>query len=80
LTDVSGIIVAMVTPLADDQKISYSRTDKLIDKLLTYNINGIFILGTNGEAYSLTEDEKFSFAKHVIEYVNHRTQILLGQD
>lgn len=78
MTDVSGIIVAMVTPLADDQKISYSRTDKLLDKLLTYNINGIFILGTNGEAYSLTEDEKFSFAKHVIEYVNHKTQIFVG--
>ncbi len=78
MTDVSGIIVAMVTPLDDNQKISYSRTDKLLDKLLSYDINGIFILGTNGEAYALTEDEKLDFAKHVIEYVNHRKQVFVG--
>lgn len=78
MVDVSGIIVAMVTPLTDDQKISYSRTDELLDKLLSYDINGIFILGTNGETYSLTEEEKFAFAKHVIGYVNHRTQVFVG--
>lgn len=78
MIDVSGIIVAMITPLDDDQKISYSRTDKLLDELLSHDINGIFILGTNGEAYALTEDEKFDYAKHVIDYVNHRTQVFVG--
>ncbi|MQS97579.1 4-hydroxy-tetrahydrodipicolinate synthase [Companilactobacillus halodurans] len=78
MADVSGIIVAMVTPLDDEQKISYSKTDKLLNKLLSYDINGIFILGTNGEAYSFTEDEKYGFAKHVIDYVGNKTQIFVG--
>lgn len=74
----TGILVAMVTPLADDQSISYDRTAKLLDKLLESDIEGVFILGTNGESYALNEDEKYDFAKYVINYVNGRTKVLVG--
>ena len=74
----SGILVAMVTPLTDDQRVSYERTDRLLDHLLAENIAGIFILGTNGEAYVLNEEEKLAFTAHVIGYVHGRTKILVG--
>lgn len=78
ISSFSGIIVAMVTPMTDDQQISYERTAKLLDKLLKEELEGIFILGTNGEAYVLSEQEKLSFTKYVIEYVNGRTKVLVG--
>ncbi|WP_334329542.1 4-hydroxy-tetrahydrodipicolinate synthase [Companilactobacillus sp. HBUAS59699] len=78
MVDVSGIIVAMVTPLDDNQDISYEKTAKLLDHLLEHKINGIFILGTNGEAYALTQDEKYDFAKYVINYVDGRTNVYVG--
>ena len=67
MTPLSGILVAMVTPLDDDQEISFKRTDRLLDRLLTEEIAGIFILGTNGESYVLAENEKLAFAEHVID-------------
>lgn len=78
MVDVSGIIVAMVTPLDDNQNISYTKTAKLLDHLLEHDINGVFILGTNGEAYALTQNEKYEFAKYVINYVNNRTNVYVG--
>ncbi|MCI1219481.1 MAG: dihydrodipicolinate synthase family protein [Bifidobacterium sp.] len=74
----SGIIVAMVTPFEDDESVSTTRTAKLLDTLLEQDVAGIFILGTNGEAYAMSEDEKFEFAKFVIGYVNKRTKIIVG--
>lgn len=44
MAPLSGILVAMVTPLDDDQEISFKRTDRLLDRLLTEEIAGIFIL------------------------------------
>ena len=78
MAPLSGILVAMVTPLDDDQGISFKRTDQLLDRLLTEEIAGIFILGTNGEAYVLAENEKLAFAEHVIDYVHGRTKVLVG--
>lgn len=78
MAPLSGILVAMVTPLDDDQEISFKRTDRLLDRLLTEEIAGIFILGTNGEAYVLAENEKLAFAEHVIDYVHGRTKVLVG--
>ena len=78
MAPLSGILVAMVTPLTYDQKISFERTDRLLDHLLTEAIAGIFILGTNGEAYVLNEEEKLAFTAHVIGYVHGRTKILVG--
>lgn len=74
----SGIIVAMVTPFNDDESISFEKTDRLLDHLIVKGVTGVFILGTNGEAYALSEEEKIAFAKHVIEYVAGRIKVIVG--
>lgn len=56
----SGIFVAMVTPFTDNQEIDYKRTAKLLDHLMASDIAGVFILGTNGEAYLLSAEKKLS--------------------
>ncbi|MCP0888014.1 4-hydroxy-tetrahydrodipicolinate synthase [Ligilactobacillus sp. WILCCON 0076] len=75
---IGGIIVAMVTPMDDFQNISYIKTKKLLDYLLSFDIQGIFILGTNGESYVLTEEEKYYFSEFVIKYVNKQVQVFVG--
>lgn len=74
----SGIFVAMVTPFTDDQEIDYKRTAKLLDHLMASDIAGVFILGTNGEAYLLSAEEKIVFSSFVINYVNHHIKVLVG--
>lgn len=74
----SGIFVAMVTPFTDNQEIDYKRTAKLLNHLMASDIAGVFILGTNGEAYLLSAEEKIVFSSFVINYVNHHIKVLVG--
>jgi 4-hydroxy-tetrahydrodipicolinate synthase len=73
-----GIITAMVTPFDENQEINSEATKQLINKLINAGVSGIFILGTNGEFHLLTDDEKVSFAKLVIDEVNKRVPVYVG--
>ena len=75
-----GIITPIVTPSHrdEDQSINYEATEKLIDHLIDHGVNGIFILGSNGEFHVVDENEKVEFAKKVIEIVNKRVPVFVG--
>lgn len=75
-----GIITPIVTPFYRDenQTINYEETKKLIDYLIEHGVNGIFILGSNGEFHVIDEDEKIEYAKKVIEIVNKRVLVYVG--
>ena len=76
----SGVIVPMVTPFNRDegQTINYAAADQLVDKLVDGGVSGIFIFGSNGEFHAVSFEEKVAFAKHVIDYVNHRVPVYVG--
>lgn len=76
--ELKGIITAMVTPFDEHQEINVKATKQLINKLINAGVDGIFILGTNGEFHLLSEDEKIYFAKLVIEEVNKRVPVYVG--
>jgi 4-hydroxy-tetrahydrodipicolinate synthase len=75
-----GIITPIVTPFNRDeeQSINYEATEQLINHLIRKGVNGIFILGSNGEFHVIDEDEKIVFAKKVIKIVNHRVPVFVG--
>lgn len=75
-----GIITPIVTPFNRDkeQSINYKATEDLINHLIEKGVNGIFILGSNGEFHVIDEEEKVEFAKKVIEIVNHRLPVFVG--
>ncbi len=68
----------MVTPFDDEGKINLHAAYQLIEYLLERHVDGLFILGTNGEFFSLHDDEKVAYAKAVIDYVNHRVPVYVG--
>lgn len=76
--EIKGIITAMVTPFDENQEINSEATKKLINKLINAGVDGIFILGTNGEFHLLTDDEKVAFAKLVVDEVNKRVPVYVG--
>lgn len=76
--EIKGIITAMVTPFDENQEINEQTTKKLINKLIAGGVDGIFILGTNGEFHLLSEDEKLKFAELVISEVNKRVPVYIG--
>lgn len=76
--ELKGIITAMVTPFDENQEINSEVTKQLVNKLINGGVDGIFILGTNGEFHLLTEDEKVAFAKLVIDEVKKRVPVYVG--
>ena len=75
-----GIITPIVTPFHRDEKqtINYEATKQLIDYVINKGVDGIFILGSNGEFHVIDEDEKIEFAKKVVKHVNHRVPVFAG--
>ncbi|MGL4696918.1 4-hydroxy-tetrahydrodipicolinate synthase [Enterococcus larvae] len=74
----NGIITAMVTPFNDKGEINKQATKDLIRYLLEKKIDGLFILGTNGEFHVLEEKEKLSFAQLVIDEVSGQVPVYVG--
>lgn len=60
-----GIIVAMVTPMNADESVNEKELRNQVNRLVDSGIHGLFCLGTNGEFYGLSNDEK----KEVIQIV-----------
>lgn len=67
----------MVTPLAENG-IDEAATRKLVNKLINDGVHGLFILGTNGEFYALSEEEKLTLVKIVVDEAAGRVPIFAG--
>ena len=53
-----GIIPAVITPLDAEGKFKEEAMRKLIDYLIDGGVHGLFVVGTTGEFYGLTPEEK----------------------
>jgi dihydrodipicolinate synthase/N-acetylneuraminate lyase len=73
-----GIIPPVVTPLIDNNKIDVRGLEKLLDYLLTGGVHGLFMLGTTGEATSLSYKLRKELLKRTGELVNHRIPVVVG--
>lgn len=76
--EVKGLITAMVTPFDAKGKINVEATKQLVNKLIGKKIDGLFILGTNGEFHVLTTKEKLEFAEIVINETAGRVPVYVG--
>lgn len=74
----NGIITAMVTPFESSGNIDIKVTEILIEKLIANGVQGIFVLGTNGEFHVIENDMKIKFAKKVVEIVANRVPVYAG--
>ena len=74
----NGIITAMVTPFESSGNIDIKTTEILIEKLIANGVQGIFVLGTNGEFHVIENDMKIKFAKIVVEIVAKRVPVYAG--
>ena len=50
----TGIIPPLVTPLLDNDKLDIDGLERLIERLIKGGVHGLFILGTTGEAQSIS--------------------------
>ena len=75
---IKGSIVALITPMNEDQTINYEKLGELIEFHIANKTDGIVILGTTGEASTLEFDEEEKIVKYAIKKANKRIPIIVG--
>ena len=73
-----GLGTALITPFQEDGAVDYQALERLLDTQLTGFVDYIVVLGTTGEAATMTADEKRDVRRFVVNYVNGRLPLVLG--
>jgi 4-hydroxy-tetrahydrodipicolinate synthase len=73
-----GIVTPMVTPLAGTDALDQEGLERLISRLLDGGVDGIFPLGSTGEAPSLSHSLRFELIQRVTEVVGGRVPVWVG--
>lgn len=73
-----GIIPAMVTPFDGNGRLHEQVVRQMIRRLLQAGAHGIFVLGTNGEFFAMTEDEKTELVRIAADEIAGRVPLYAG--
>lgn len=75
---IRGIIPAMVTPMAQDESVDEKGLKRLIDFLIRAGVHGIFAVGTAGEFWALSVEEKKRVFECTVAFTEGRAPVYLG--
>jgi len=78
ISEFKGIIPPIVTPVNENEDVDEGGLRKLIDHCITKGLHGIFIAGTNGEALSLTQEQRDRAISIALSEAKGRVPVLAG--
>jgi len=78
IPDYHGIIPPMVTPLRDRDALDVPGLERLVEHILDGGVHSLFILGTTGEAPSLSYRLRRDLIDRVCRQVGGRVPVLVG--
>jgi len=73
-----GIIPAMITPMNKNGDVDEKGIVTVLDHLLAGGVHGIFVSGSQGEFWALTESEKKLLFEKTVEIVNGKVPVYAG--
>lgn len=76
--ELTGSIVALVTPFASDGSIDFEALSHLVDFHLQNHTDGLLILGTTGESSTMTHEEDNAVVQAVVKQVGGRIPVIAG--
>ena len=74
----SGIIPPIVTPLSGRDQIDHDGLHRLVEHMIAGGVHGLFVLGTTGEAPSLSYRLRRELISLVTKQVRGRVPVLVG--
>lgn len=74
----AGSLVALVTPMKDDGTVDIPCLRKLLQWHVSEGTNGIVVLGTTGEASTLSDDERAEVLAATREEIGGKLPIIVG--
>ena len=73
-----GVYVAMVTPMDDNQQVDYDQLGKFAEYLVSEGVHGIIPLGSTGEFYALSDQERADVLKVTLDAVGGKVPVIAG--
>lgn len=78
MNELKGLGTALITPFDANGKVDYEALERLLETQLKGFVDYLVVLGTTGEAATMTEDEKKEVRTFIREYVHGRLPLVLG--
>ncbi|MBR7169393.1 MAG: dihydrodipicolinate synthase family protein [Alistipes sp.] len=75
---IRGIIPPMVTPLIGEEELDREGTTRLIEHMIAGGVHALFLLGSTGEAQSLSYKLRYEFVELVLKQVAGRVPVWVG--
>lgn len=76
--DLSGVGVALVTPLNDDFSIDFPSLEKVVNHVIDGGVDYLVVLGTTGESPVFSWSEKLEILEFIIQVNENRVPIVFG--
>lgn len=78
MTMLKGLGTALITPFTQNGRIDFEALKRLLDKQIAGGVDYIVVLGTTGEAATMSETEKAQVRNFVRDYIAERVTLVLG--
>lgn len=78
MEQLKGLGTALITPFTPSGEVDFQALDRLLDKQLAGQVDYIVVLGTTGEAATMTGDEKTAVYQFICKKVDKRIPLVLG--
>ncbi len=74
----SGVLPAACTQFREDESVDPDATLAHVDAMLDAGVHGLVMLGTVGENYALSREEKLDLLRRTVRHVNGRVPMITG--
>ena len=75
---IQGLGTALVTPFTETGKVDETALHRLLDRQLAAKVDFLVVLGTTGEAATMTAREQAFVRKTIVEHIADRVPLVLG--
>lgn len=75
---IDGLGTALITPFQPNGEVDFAALKKLLDMQISGGVDYIVVLGTTGEAVTLSEKERQEVRRFIVKHVDGRLPIVLG--
>ena len=74
----ANFLTPVVTAFDANGNLDVQANKNVWDHLIKGGVDGLVIMGSTGEFFSMTTEQKKELIKLVVEYVNKRTKVYIG--
>ncbi len=76
--NITGSIVAMITPYHGDGSVNFEVLTRLLERQIQAGTSAILTLGTTGEYSTMTHEEDATVVAHTLKVVDGRVPVIVG--